>query len=145
MNTVWAISNTDPQSHFVAKTFTNLLISDIQLLYKFKISHLFFMSRFTEEATLFFSLNWSKYVEVHGGLDLATGGLWITNIAHSPATEGDQSVTSRASSTGIVAKIERQVLADPGQQTERMATLTSYWGGFGFRLYSVGASCFGFY
>ncbi|KAF3771469.1 hypothetical protein EJ110_NYTH60339 [Nymphaea thermarum] len=40
---------------------------------------------------------------------------------------------------------ETPVLADPGQQTEQMATLTSYWGGFGFRLYSTGASCFGFY
>uniref|UniRef100_A0A453LI83 Photosystem I P700 chlorophyll a apoprotein A1 n=1 Tax=Aegilops tauschii subsp. strangulata TaxID=200361 RepID=A0A453LI83_AEGTS len=40
---------------------------------------------FAEGATPFFTLNWSKYAEFlsfHGGLDLVTGGLWLTDIAH---------------------------------------------------------------
>ncbi|KAB2037612.1 hypothetical protein ES319_D03G086700v1 [Gossypium barbadense] len=40
---------------------------------------------FTEKATLFFTLNWSKYAEFltfRGGLDPVTGGLWLTDIAH---------------------------------------------------------------
>jgi photosystem I P700 chlorophyll a apoprotein A1 len=40
---------------------------------------------FAEGATLFFTLNWSKYAEFltfHRGLDPVTGGLWLTDIAH---------------------------------------------------------------
>ncbi|PHU04730.1 Photosystem I chlorophyll a apoprotein A1 [Capsicum chinense] len=40
---------------------------------------------FVEGATPFFTLNWSKYAEFltfRGGLDLVTGGLWLTDIAH---------------------------------------------------------------
>ncbi|TXG60899.1 hypothetical protein EZV62_012262 [Acer yangbiense] len=40
---------------------------------------------FAEGATPFFTLNWSKYAEFltfRGGLDLVTGGLWLTDIAH---------------------------------------------------------------
>ncbi|TYG76254.1 hypothetical protein ES288_D03G100300v1 [Gossypium darwinii] len=40
---------------------------------------------FTEGATPFFTLNWSKYAEFltfRGGLDPVTGGLWLTDIAH---------------------------------------------------------------
>ncbi|CAN6476545.1 unnamed protein product [Victoria cruziana] len=40
---------------------------------------------FAEGATLFFTLNWSKYAEFLtfcGGLDPVTGGLWLTDIAH---------------------------------------------------------------
>ncbi|KAB2037658.1 hypothetical protein ES319_D03G091300v1 [Gossypium barbadense] len=42
-------------------------------------------SSFTEGATPFFTLNWSKYAEFltfRGGLDPVTGGLWLTDIAH---------------------------------------------------------------
>ncbi|KAL3737527.1 hypothetical protein ACJRO7_019123 [Eucalyptus globulus] len=41
--------------------------------------------QFAEGATPFFTLNWSKYAEFltfHGGLDLVTRGLWLTDIAH---------------------------------------------------------------
>jgi hypothetical protein len=41
--------------------------------------------RFSEGATPFFTLNWSKYAEFltsRGGLDPVTGGLWVTDIAH---------------------------------------------------------------
>ncbi|GMP76109.1 hypothetical protein CsSME_00032926 [Camellia sinensis var. sinensis] len=40
---------------------------------------------FAEEATPFFTLNWSKYAKFltfRGGLDPVTGGLWLTDIAH---------------------------------------------------------------
>ncbi|CAN6483813.1 unnamed protein product [Victoria cruziana] len=40
---------------------------------------------FAEEATTFFTLNWSKYTEFltfHGGLDPVTGGIWLIDIAH---------------------------------------------------------------
>ena len=40
---------------------------------------------FSEGATPFFTLNWSKYAEFlsfRGGLDPITGGLWLSDIAH---------------------------------------------------------------
>ncbi|QHN77449.1 Photosystem I P700 chlorophyll a apoprotein [Arachis hypogaea] len=40
---------------------------------------------FAERATPFFTLNWSKYADFltfRGGLDLVTGDLWLTDIAH---------------------------------------------------------------
>ncbi|PHT76107.1 Photosystem I chlorophyll a apoprotein A1 [Capsicum annuum] len=40
---------------------------------------------FTEGATPFFTLNWSKYADFltfRGGLDPVTGGLWLTDISH---------------------------------------------------------------
>ncbi|KAF9601472.1 hypothetical protein IFM89_020239 [Coptis chinensis] len=40
---------------------------------------------FAEGATPFFTLNWSKdaeFLTFRGGLDLVTGGLWLTDIAH---------------------------------------------------------------
>ncbi|KAG5570939.1 hypothetical protein H5410_060705 [Solanum commersonii] len=40
---------------------------------------------FAKGATLFFTLNWSKYADFltfRGGLDLVTGSLWLTDMAH---------------------------------------------------------------